>query len=112
MKKIIALILLTLSGVANASTTDCKGVYIGRIWVQKGVGLQRVVYLNHPDNASGSYWSNFTGWTAEERQEALALLMAAKASRHKVDVVTGNSDGCGLQAGFTETQAVVLATNP
>ncbi|TDF35554.1 hypothetical protein EYS14_19275 [Alteromonadaceae bacterium M269] len=112
MKKIIALILLTLSGVANASTTDCKDIYIGRIWVEKGYGLRAVVYLNHPGNTSGSYWSFFDGWSADERKEVLSLLMTAKASGHRVNVVTENTDQCGLQASGTQTKAVYLTTNP
>jgi hypothetical protein len=34
----------------------------------KGVGLKAVVYLNERTATSGSYWSYFTGWTAEERK--------------------------------------------
>ncbi len=100
------------SAVASASTIDCQGLYIGRIWVEKGVGLKGVVYLNHPDNSSGSYWSYFAGWSESEKKEVLSVLMMAKAARHRVNVVTENAGGCGLQASSTITKAVYLATNP
>lgn len=94
-----------------ASTTDCQDLYIGRIWVEKGTGLKAVVYLNQPANTSGSYWSYFSGWSADERKEALSLLTAAKAMQHRVNVVTENADGCGLQAGGTVTKQLFMATN-
>lgn len=38
--------------------------------------------------------------------------MAAKISDHRVNVVTENDGGCGLQDGGTVTKAVYLTTNP
>jgi len=111
MKKWILFSLLCCS-FANASTTDCQNLYIGRIWVEKGYGLRAVVYLNNKGDGSGSYWSYFTGWSADERKEALSLLVAAKAAGHRVNVVTEDSDECGLQKGGTVTKALYLTTNP
>ena len=111
MKKWILSALLC-SGFANASTTDCQNLYIGRIMVQKGYCLSAVVYLNNKDDTSGSYWSSFTGWSADERKEVLSLLVAAKAAGHRVNVVTEDSDECGLQKGGTVTKSVALTTNP
>lgn len=107
-------ILSTLLGCsfANASTVDCQNLYIGRIWVEKGYGLRGVVYLNNKDDTSGSYWSLFHGWSADERKEALSLLVAAKAAGHRVNVVTEDTDECGLQKGGTVTKALYLTTNP
>lgn len=114
MKKIIGLLFLVLAGAANASTTDCQNLYVGRIWVEKGVGLKAVVYLNARGNTSGSYWSYFNGWTSDQKKEALAMLMAAKAANHRVNVVTENADGCGLQTttSGTVTKEIYLTTNP
>lgn len=112
MIKWILLAAVSFSGVCQASTTDCQNLYIGRIWVEKGVGLKAVVYLNNQGDSSGSYWSYFVGWSADERKEALSLLVAAKAAGHRVNVTTENADGCGLQAGGTTTKALFLTTNP
>jgi hypothetical protein len=112
MKILILLLTLVLSPTVYASTTDCQGLYVGRIWVEKGVGLKAVVYLNAAGNTSGSYWSYFNGWSIEEKKEALSILMMAKAAQHRVNVVTENEDSCGLQAGGTVTKALFLATNP
>lgn len=112
MKKLALLLLLVLSPSVVASTTDCQNLYVGRIWIEKGIGLRAVVYLNAVGDTSGSYWSYFNGWSADERKEVLSILMMAKASQHRVNVVTENSDQCGLQAGGTQTKALYLATNP
>ena len=109
---ILAICALTTWLPAQASTVDCQNLYIGRIWVEKGTGLKAVVYLDEQAATSGSYWSYFTGWSADERKEVLTLLVAAKAAGHRVNVVTANADGCGLQAGGTVTNTVFLTTQP
>lgn len=109
---VFVICILTAWFPAQASTTDCQNLYIGRIWVEKGTGLKAVVYLNERTAVSGSYWSYFTGWSAEERKEVLTLLVTAKAAGHRVNVVTANADGCGLQASGTVTNAVFLTTQP
>ena len=111
MKKFFIIVSLLTSSVVSASTTDCKGLYVGRIWVEKGVGFKAVVYLNNREDSSGSYWSTFAGWAADERKEALSMLMAAKLSGHRLNVTTENSDGCGLQASGTITKELYLTTN-
>jgi len=112
LKKLVLLLSLILTPSVYASTTDCLNLYVGRIWVEKGVGLKAVVYLNAVGDTSGSYWSFFNGWSADERKEALSILMMAKASQHRVNVVTENVDKCGLQASGTVTKSLFLATNP
>ncbi|MCH2041051.1 MAG: hypothetical protein MK185_10500 [Saccharospirillaceae bacterium] len=112
MKKYVLSLGLFFSSIANASTTDCQNLHIGRIWVEKGTGLKAVVYLNNRGDTSGSYWSYFKDWSLDERKEALSMLMAAKASNHRVNVITENTDGCGLIAGGTQTKALFLTTNP
>ena len=112
MKYLLIILSLSISFSVNASTTDCQNLQIGRIWVERGLGLKAVVYLNARGNSSGSYWSYFNTWTGEDKKDVYSLLMAAKLSNHPVNVVTTNSDGCGLQAGGTETREVFLTTNP
>ena len=112
MKLFLTIICLCTSLSAAASTTDCLNLQIGRIWVERGTGLKAVVYLNSRGDSSGSYWSYFNTWTAEDKKDAHSLLMAAKLSNHPVNVVTTSADGCGLQAGGTETRELFLATNP
>ena len=112
MKNTILLFLLTFIGVVQADTTNCQNLYVGRIWVEKGTGLKGVVYLNNRGDGSGSWWSYFNGWTPDEKKDALAMLMAAKVSNHRVNVNTENTDGCGIKTGFTNTESVYLTTNP
>lgn len=112
MLKIFTFILLLIPSYLFASTTDCQDLYIGRVWVEKGTGLKAVVYLNNAGNTSGSYWSYFIGWSPEERKEVLSILLTAKSTKHRVNVITENADGCGLQAGATVTKTVYLTTNP
>ncbi len=106
----LALIILGMSIAFGsvASTTDCKNLYVGKIQIIKGIGLQAVVYLNSPDDNSGSYYSNFNGWSAEDKKAALSMLMMAKASKHRVDVSTDSPDGCGLQLAGTTTTVLEL----
>lgn len=106
------LLLLGCTASAHASTLDCNDVYVGRIWVEKGQGLKAVVFLNHPNDTSGSYWSYFEGWSADERKEALTLLTAAKAMRHRVHVTTEDPSGCSIQSQGTWIKRLFLATNP
>jgi hypothetical protein len=101
-----------LSQPTQATTLDCQNLYVGRIWIEKGVGLKAVVYLNNANDASGSYWSYFTNWSPDERKEALTILTTAKASKHRVNVVTENPDSCGLQSGATVTNQIFLTTAP
>jgi len=112
IKLISGLLLLSTmigSGTALASTTDCQNMYVGRIWVQKGAGLTGVVYLNSPSNSSGSYWTYFNNWTDSERQAALSLLMAAKLSGHKVNIVTEASGGCDIQVKAQDHKHLYLS---
>jgi hypothetical protein len=111
MKKWILSALLC-SGFANASILDCQELYVGRIWVEKGAGLKGVVFLNNKDDGGGSYWSYFVGWSSDERKEALSLLVAAKASGHRVNIATEEADECGIQKGGTYIKSVFLANNP
>ncbi|WP_125717025.1 hypothetical protein [Pseudoalteromonas rubra] len=112
MKILIILFMLLLSPISQASLDDCQGVYVGRIWVERGVGLKAVVYLGHPDNTSGSYWSYFHDWTDSEKQSVLSILLSAKAMKHPVNVTTDKPNGCSVTTGGTVTTAVYMATNP
>lgn len=112
MKKTIILWILLLSTDVLADLSDCQNIYVGRVWVEKGLGFTGVVFLDDPTSVSGSYWVRFTGWTESERKEAQSLLMMAKASQHRVNLVTEDAGGCGIQAGFTEAKSVYLSTNP
>jgi len=111
--KLVSIILgVSIAFGSNASTTDCKNLYVGSIQILKGTGLQAVVYLNAPEDSSGSYWSNFSGWGADDKKAALSVLMMAKASRHRVNVATDQANGCGIQIGGTTTTDLELANIP
>jgi hypothetical protein len=97
---------------ALAGLSDCQDLYVGRIWVERGVGLKAVVFLANPGDAGGSYWSYFDNWTADEKKSALAVLEAAKLAGHRVHVTTDDTDGCGIISGGTYVKALFLATNP
>lgn len=109
---IFAMGLISFVPPAYASTLDCQNLYVGRIWVEKGQGLYAVVFLNHPDDSSGSYWSFFVNWTPEERKSALAMLTTAKVLQHRVHVITEAANGCAIQDGGQHVKSVFLANNP
>lgn len=96
---------------AFADLTNCENVYVGRIWVERGHGLRAVVLLNNPGDGSGSYWTYFDNWTAEEKKSALATLTAAKLAGHRVHVTTDDPSGCAVLTGGSQVKMVYLATN-
>jgi len=96
---------------ALADLSNCENVYVGRIWVERGHGLRAVVLLSNPGDASGSYWTYFDNWTAEEKKSALATLTAAKLAGHRVHVTTDDSSGCAILTGGSQVKMVYLATN-
>ncbi|MEO8018735.1 MAG: hypothetical protein ABI769_13045 [Pseudomonadota bacterium] len=109
-------LLISVLGVlplpARATLLDCQDLYVGRIWLERGIGFQAVVFLANPTDAGGSYWSYFTYWSVDERKSALATLEAAKLAGHRVHVTTDNVDGCGITAGGTYVKSLILSTNP
>lgn len=108
MSRFLVLFTLVISTFSYGSISDCQNVYIGRVLVEKGSGLHSVVYLNGPSDSSGSYWSTFVGWSAEEKKDALSVLLTAKAAQLAVNVVTESSDSCGIQTGPTVTKSLYL----
>ena len=110
MKYFVLTTMLVLSSLAGASLVDCQDVYVGRIWVERGVGLKAVKYLNDSSDSAGSEWSYFTGWSADERKEALSSLLTAKASRHRISVATESENYCGIQDSTTVTIQVILSS--
>jgi hypothetical protein len=101
-----------LSSAVSANTLDCQNLYVGRIWIEQGQGLQAVVFLDHPDNSSGSYFQFFTHFSPDEKKQILALLTAAKLMQHRVHITTEEADGCGIQTNARYVKGVVLANNP
>lgn len=97
---------------ASGTTLDCQGLYVGRIWIERGYGLFGVVFLNNPTDASGSYWQYFTSWTAEDRKSALATLTTAKLTQHRVNVETDEPGACSIQTGNRNMKSVTLANEP
>jgi hypothetical protein len=118
MKKSFAKIAAALviapcfSAPALADLNNCSNLYVGRIWIERGSGLMAVVFLNSPTDASGSYWSYFNNWSVDEKKSALATLVAAKLAGHRVNVVTDNSDQCGIVNSAYNIKSVFIATNP
>ena len=96
--------------MANANVSDCQNLYVGKIWVEKGTGLAAVVYLNNRGDASGSYWSSFYDWEDADKKEVYSLLLAAKMSNHRVNVVT--EGGCTLNQSGNKTKTVYLTSTP
>lgn len=112
MKKLILLLAaILLSNQVQAAYDNCMGVYVGRISVHHQLGLDKVVLMAHPDNGSGSYWVFFTGWNDEAKKQALATLMAAKASQHRVDIITSAENRCNIGQPGQIMREVHLSTN-
>ena len=96
-----------------ADISNCQDIYVGRIRIENGGnGLSKVVFLNNPSNSSGSHWVSFISWGEEDKEAALSVLMAAKLSKQRVNLKTTESNGCGIQNGFTTASRVDLASNP
>ncbi|MET1257459.1 hypothetical protein [Aliikangiella maris] len=112
IRTLLLLTLLTTSSLLRAENVNCIGVYVGRISIDKTLGLNQVVFLSNPNNSSGSYWANFSGWEASAKKEALSVLMAAKASKHRVDVYTTATDNCSIGVGGQTLTTIHLSTKP
>lgn len=108
----VAAVSVLLSWPSHSDTADCKDLYVGKIWTEKGHGLRGVIFMNHPNNTSGSYWVFFNNWSVEEKKAALSILTAAKISKHRVDVVTEEPDGCSIDTGQRQVKRLDLAANP
>lgn len=112
MKKVLILSLMLVSTSVFAEHVDCKGAYVGRISIDKGTGLNRVVFKSGQLNSSGSYWVYFHGWQPDAKKEVLSILMAAKASGHRVDVYTEAEDGCSIGYSGQNVKELHLSNNP
>jgi hypothetical protein len=104
--------MLFVSPMSIADISDCQDLYVGRVWVESGTGLYQAVFLNNPSDSLGSYWVRFTGWTADDKKSALALLTTAKISGHRVQLVTTETNGCGIQSAQTTAKSLILASSP
>lgn len=112
MKRICAAALLLLANIAHADISNCTGVYVGMIKVEKAGALTGVTFQNSPTDSSGSYYVAFTNWTIDEKKAVLAVLTAAKLSEHRVDVATEASGECGITSGWQVAKSIVLAATP
>ncbi|AOT07736.1 hypothetical protein [Pseudoalteromonas luteoviolacea] len=112
MKFLFGLVLLASSLPALAAFNKCTGVYVGRIVINNQLGLDKVVLMESPESTSGSSWVNFAGWDKDAKKEALSVLMAAKVSRHRVDVATTAGDRCSIGTPNRTFYEVILSTNP
>ena len=70
-----------------------------------------MVFINSTANSSGSYWTNFSGWTEFDKANALALLMAAKTNEHRMNVYTEAPGGCSIQQGRQTVKNLYMANN-
>jgi hypothetical protein len=68
--------------------------------------------MSSRQDTSGSYWVLFTGWDADAKRQALTVLMAAKASGHKVDVYTKAEDRFSIGSPGQVFTEVHLSTGP
>jgi hypothetical protein len=111
MKKILTVCAFLLcANMANADTWNCRDLYVGVMHVTNT--STTVVFKNARLNGSGSYGQSFNGWTEDNKKTAISLLLAAKASGHRVNVGTAKAGGCGIQQGGGALSYVQLATNP
>jgi|GEM_PF-1782012 len=109
---IIAFSLFFYSNISCAAFDECLGVYVGRISVNNQNGIDRVVLIASPGDASGSYWVNFSGWDRDAKKEAMSILLAAKASQHRVDIYTTDEDRCGIGSTGKTFSEIHISTNP
>lgn len=113
MKKLFVLLMLSVfPSISSAALNTCIGVYVGRISIDSQAGLDKVVFLASPEHGSGSYWVNFNGWDFDAKKQALSILLAAKASQHRVDVYTTAVGSCSIGSPSQTLKQVFLSTNP
>jgi len=109
----LLLILMVLSSYQAAAAFDkCVGVYVGRISIHHQQGIDKVVLMSSSSDTGGSYWVYFTGWAPDAKKEALSVLMAAKASNHRVDIYTKAEDKCSIGTPGQVFNEIHLSTNP
>lgn len=94
MKKIVLIFIFLFSGYVGADTLNCRDLYVGVMQVTNTSTI--VVFKNAKGNASGSYAQNFTGWTEENKQTVISLLMGAKLAGHRVNVGSTKPGGCSI----------------
>lgn len=99
-KLLVVALCFCLPGISYATLNNCQNLYVGRIAVKKGVGLDKVAFLANPDDKYGAYWVSFDGWTDSEKKYALSILSAAKAAGHRVNVYTEAADGCSITSTY------------
>ena len=97
---------------AHADLITCENLYVGRVYLERGQNLKSVVLLNNQTDASGSYWLYFDNWTADEKEAAVAMLMAAKLAGHRVHVGTDASGGCSISTNSQFVKSLTLANAP
>lgn len=108
----LLLLVLVIPNTSHAAMDNCIGVYVGRISVDAQNGLDMVVFLAMPESGSGSYWVSFTGWDYDAKKQALSILLAAKAARHRVDVYTTATGSCSIGSPGQVLRKVHISTNP
>jgi hypothetical protein len=108
---VLSFIIFTLTSTLTIADVPCIGVYVGRISVNKN-DVIKVVFLSHPKNTSGSYWTYLIGWKEKAKDKALSLLMFAKAAHHRVDIYTDANDHCSISEKGQRLTEVHLSTNP
>jgi hypothetical protein len=111
MKTLYVAALSLLAGVANADISNCSGVYVGMILVEKGAGLSGVTFHNTATATSGSYYLNFNGWSSDDKKAVLGVLTAAKMASQPINIKTEASSECGIDTTFQTLKRVELAPN-
>ena len=110
LKILLLFTFFILSTPTYAAFNECIGVYVGRISIAQQ-GLDKVVFIRRVSDTSGSYWVNFSGWSSDAKKEALSILMAAKASQHRVDVYTTGINACDIGNRGRTLKEIHLSTN-
>jgi len=111
MRNILLFTVLILSFQTQAAFNGCTGVYVGRISITNQ-GMDKVVFISSPSKTGGSYWVNFSGWEPDAKKEALSILMAAKLSQHRINLITTATDSCSIGTPSQTLKEIHLATNP
>jgi hypothetical protein len=106
---------LLVSGIgaspARADLTDCKSIYVMRLFVDTA-GVTQVMFANSPTDTTGSHPVYLPTMPDRVYQQIFAMLLTAKSARLPVDVTTNGAGSCGITAGGTSLTNLELRATP
>ena len=90
-----------IASIAHADLTTCTDLYVGKIVSKQGIGLERFTVTDAPTNGAGSNWIYLTGWSKEDANSVLSILLSAKMAQQSISIDTLAASGCDIDSAQT-----------